>query len=119
MQKRIDDKCKCKSSTGSTHVECCNICGLPLQKETWHFILSDHDISRVGAEVINFLAEEKTEYEILKERWGSAIKYLDIDCPHCGKHRVELFANNKGVCEKCSYNALTGEFESEHWTLYN
>lgn len=52
MQKRIDDKCKCKSSTGSTHVECCNICGLPLPKETWHFILSDHDISRVGAVVM-------------------------------------------------------------------
>lgn len=52
MQKRIDDKCKCKSSTGSTHVECCNICGLPLPKETWHFILSNHDISRVGAVVI-------------------------------------------------------------------
>lgn len=62
--------------------------------------------------------EEKTEYEILKEQWGDAIKYVDKDCPHCGKHRVELFKNGKEVCEKCSYNT-NGEFESEHWTLYN
>lgn len=66
MEKRIDAKCKCKSSTGSTHLECCNICGLPLPKETWHFILSDHDISRVGAEVIvNFAEDEKELLRLL------------------------------------------------------
>lgn len=68
MEKRIDDKCKCKSSTGSTSVECCNICGLPLLKETWHFILSDHDISRVEAVVMpnevvaGGLTEEEQEF---------------------------------------------------------
>jgi ribosomal protein L37E len=62
--------------------------------------------------------EEKTEYELLKGQWGNAIKYVDKDCPHCGRHRVELFKNGKEVCEKCSYNT-NGKFESEHWTLYH
>lgn len=63
--------------------------------------------------------EEKTEYELLQEKWGSPLKYVDKDCPHCKRHRVELFANGKEVCEKCSYNAISGEFESEHWELFN
>lgn len=61
----------------------------------------------------------KTEFEILREKWGSAIKYLDKECPNCKRIRVELFKNGKEVCEKCSHNAVTGEFESEHWELFN
>lgn len=66
-----------------------------------------------------FENEEKDRIEILKEKWGDAMKYLDKDCPHCGRHRVELFKNGKEVCEKCSYNAVTNEFEDEHFELHN
>lgn len=62
--------------------------------------------------------EEKTEFELLQEKWGKPIKYMDKGCLHCGRHRVELFKNGKQVCEKCSYNAISGEFESEHWELF-
>ena len=44
---KIENKCTCENSTGSTHIECCNICGLPLQKEQWHFYLPDEKSKRV------------------------------------------------------------------------
>lgn len=62
---------------------------------------------------------EKTEFQLLQEKWGSPLKYLDKHCPNCGRYRVELFSNGKEVCEKCSTNAVSGNFESEHWDLFN
>lgn len=48
----MHNKCSCEYSTGSTHIECCNICGLPLQKENWHFFLPDEESNQVQAGVM-------------------------------------------------------------------
>lgn len=48
---KIENKCICEHSTGSTHIECCNICGLPLQKEQWYFYLPDENSNQVQAGV--------------------------------------------------------------------
>ena len=49
---KIENKCICEHSTGSTHIECCNICGLPLQKEQWYFYLPDENSNQVQAGVM-------------------------------------------------------------------
>lgn len=44
----IDKKCTCGSkSTGNTTIRCCNLCGLPLPNEPWHFSLDENIFSRV------------------------------------------------------------------------
>lgn len=44
----IDKKCTCGSkSTGNTTIRCCNLCGLPLPNEPWHFNLDENIFSRV------------------------------------------------------------------------
>ena len=35
--------------------------------------------------------------------WGRCLGYTNTQCPNCGRYRVELFENNKRVCEKCSW----------------
>jgi len=40
-------KCQCTESTGSTHVECCNHCGLPVPGEPW----SMPEMERLRAEL--------------------------------------------------------------------
>ncbi len=58
MEIQINKKCTCEHSTGSTHIECCNICGLPLQTETiWHFFLPEDILSRVEPLVMQLLAD--------------------------------------------------------------
>ena len=54
-----------------------------------------------------------------KKEYLRAIKYTGDECPHCKRIRVELFENGKKICEKCSYNFDTNEFESEHWEQHN
>lgn len=38
--------------------------------------------------------------------------YVDMDCPECGRHRVELWSNGKLICEKCCWCI---EDEEYHW----
>lgn len=48
----IDKKCTCgNKSTGNTTIRCCNLCGLPLPNEPWHFNLDENIFSRVGKPV--------------------------------------------------------------------
>src|SRR5574343_85304 len=54
---KIENKCICEHSTGSTHIECCNICGLPLQKEQWYFYLPDENSNQVQAGVMPKIAD--------------------------------------------------------------
>ena len=61
----VNDKCNCTNSTGSTRIECCNICGLPLKKETWHCFVPDdtkQSIIRLIDEVYSMLNEKQIEY---------------------------------------------------------
>lgn len=45
------------------------------------------------------------------------IRYLDIGCPNCGRHRVEQCANGKIVCEKCSWEPAINDYNSVHLSL--
>ena len=38
---------------------------------------------------------------IEKENRPYSLHYVDIDCPKCGRHRVELWSSGKHICEKC------------------
>ncbi len=40
------------------------------------------------------------------------LHYVDMDCPECGRHRVELWSNGKHICEKCRWCA---EDKSYYW----
>ena len=35
--------------------------------------------------------------------WGKCLGYTGTPCPNCGRYRLELYENNKRVCEKCSW----------------
>lgn len=35
--------------------------------------------------------------------WGECLGYTGELCPQCGRCRVELYENNKRVCEKCDW----------------
>lgn len=37
------------------------------------------------------------------DNWGKCLGYVNIPCPNCGRYRVELYENNKRVCEKCEW----------------
>lgn len=37
--------------------------------------------------------------------WGKCLGYTGTPCPNCGRYRLELYENNKRVCEKCSWCA--------------
>lgn len=61
----IYKKCSCgNNSIGNTTIRCCNLCGLPLPTEPWHFNLPDNIFSPVEPEV------GKTERDI----WNKAIE---------------------------------------------
>lgn len=36
-----------------------------------------------------------------KENRPYPLHYVDMDCPKCGRHRVEVWSNGKHICEKC------------------
>lgn len=44
---KIENKCECKWSSGSTRIDCCNICGLPLKTEVWHLNLHTIDLGQL------------------------------------------------------------------------
>ncbi len=49
----IDKKCTCGSkSTGDTTIRCCNLCGLPMPNEPWHFNLDENIFSQVEKPVM-------------------------------------------------------------------
>lgn len=35
--------------------------------------------------------------------WGNCLGYTNVPCPNCGRYRVQLYENNKRVCEKCEW----------------
>ena len=49
-----------------------------------------------------------------KELEPHPIHYVDIDCPKCGRHRVEFWNSGKHICEKCLWCI---EDEEYHWEL--
>ena len=54
----IDKKCTCGSkSTGNTTIRCCNLCGLPIPNEPWHFNLDENIFSQVEKPVMLNFAE--------------------------------------------------------------
>lgn len=40
--------------------------------------------------------------------------YRNIDCPNCGRHRVQgdAFLDEDGVCEKCNWDVDAGTYAS-------
>lgn len=36
-------------------------------------------------------------------KFGKCLGYLNTPCPNCGRYRLELYENNKSVCEKCEW----------------
>lgn len=37
--------------------------------------------------------------------------YVEGSCINCGRVRVEAYTNGDLICEKCSFNQLTEQFE--------
>lgn len=37
--------------------------------------------------------------------------YVEGSCTNCGRVRVEAYTNGDLICEKCSFNQLTEQFE--------
>lgn len=37
--------------------------------------------------------------------------YVEGSCINCGRDRVEAYTNGDLICEKCSFNQLTEQFE--------
>lgn len=35
--------------------------------------------------------------------FGKCLGYSNTQCPNCGRYRVEIYENNKRVCEKCEW----------------
>lgn len=38
------------------------------------------------------------------------IKYINEECPECGRLRVELWNNGDRICEKCNWNLDRNEY---------
>lgn len=47
----------------------------------------------------------------------AGIRYVDMDCPNCGRHRVEQCANGKIICEKCSWEPSVNNYNYEHLSI--
>lgn len=72
----IDKKCTCGSkSTGDTTIRCCNLCGLPMPNEPWHFNLDENIFSQVEKPVMpnevldGGLTEEEQEFMEMIINW--------------------------------------------------
>ena len=69
---------------------------------------------------MNFNPWEK-EIEKEKEFWesmGENQGYISIDCPNCGRHRVEHWSCGKDICEKCLWCIQENDyFYNEYFNL--
>lgn len=64
--KSAEYKCMCDNSTGDTAISCCNVCGLPIQKENWYV---NGDLSGLVhrdelKELIDKMIEEKNNWQV-------------------------------------------------------
>ena len=50
-------------------------------------------------------------------KFGKRLKYTGTPCPNCGRYRLELYENNKRVCEKCNWCVEDEEYVDvwEEW----
>lgn len=39
-------------------------------------------------------------------------KYVDIECPNCGRNRVEEYHDGALICEKCHWNIKEEEYDT-------
>lgn len=100
----IDKKCTCGSkSTGDTTIRCCNLCGLPMPNEPWHFNLDENIFSQVEKPVLNKMLQERANGGLKKiEEFKPCLspehqppshivlspgKY-EYTCPACGEKTV-------------------------------
>lgn len=63
----INKKCDCgNKSTGNTTIRCCNLCGLPIPTEPWHFNLEEDIFNQAGAmpEIVDIKREYYEKYVI-------------------------------------------------------
>ena len=58
-------------------------------------------------------------------KFGKCLGYTSTPCPNCGRYRLELYENNKRVCEKCEwcvededYVNVWAEYEEEMMNEY-
>lgn len=61
----------------------------------------------------------------MMSKFGKCLGYLNTPCPNCGRYRLELYENNKSVCEKCEwcvedeeYVDVYAEYEKQMWDEY-
>lgn len=49
--------------------------------------------------------------------FGKCLGYTGTPCPNCGRYRLELYENNKRVCEKCEWCVEDEEYVDvwEEW----
>lgn len=91
----IDKKCTCgNKSTGNTTIRCCNLCGLPLPNEPWHFNLDENIFSRVEKPVKPEIAEavKKAVQQDRREIIELLENYL-LDTNHCFEIEKLKFVN--------------------------
>ena len=65
-----------------------------------------------------FFDDDETEFERARKTLGEIVKYVDKDCPQCGRHRVELFECGKEICEKCHWCITDNEYSTDHIVGY-
>ena len=64
--------------------------------------MNELEFNQINADKLDSLL-----YGIDKERTmfscEKCLGYTNEACPNCGRYRVELYGNNKRVCEKCGW----------------
>ena len=53
----------------------------------------------------------------MMSKFGKRLEYTGTPCPNCGRYRLELYENNKRVCEKCNWCVEDEEYVDvwEEW----
>ena len=60
--------------------------------------------------------EEEQKYNEFWEQMDKNEGYLPIECPNCGRHRVEHWSCGKDICEKCHWCIqISGYFTNEYF----
>jgi ribosomal protein L37AE/L43A len=61
----------------------------------------------------DFYKKEMQKDKEYRDKLGEYLGYIDKKCINCGRQRVEQYKNGAKICEKCSYNQDTKEYDHE------
>jgi len=69
---------------------------------------------KTGGEIVSKFEQVPYYYQTDTVNRGQWICYTGKPCKKCKRNRVDVWENGDNICEKCSYNQKTDEFEANY-----